>query len=227
MQEILLPKTTKEGKPRISYSQVKLFNEAKSFNLGIEGVLEYMATYFLGYTFPDIGWGQFGEEVESYIAKRENADKFTETEKKTLNDIETLELQSDKFSIDYGQFELYGIIDDRSTDWTKIRDYKTASKNSAKQYYEDDYVQLDLYALKAVEVTGIIPELEVCVIERKGNANFGGGRDALTVGDNVWYISKKTNEERLERLKKEVFRTVVEISEYYKLYLKLNNNGRK
>lgn len=227
MQEIILPRLTAEGKPRISYSQVKLFNEAKSFNLGIEGVLEYMATYFLGYTFPDIGWGQFGEEVESYIAKREQADKFTDAEKEVLNKIKPLDFQSDKFSIDYGQFELYGIIDDRSKDWTQIRDYKTASKNSKKQYETDDYVQLDLYALKAVEVTGIIPELEVCVIERKGNANFGGGREALTVGDNVWYIPKKTSEARLDALKKEVFRTVVEISEYYKLFLKLNENGTK
>lgn len=229
MSKIILPRTTADGKPRVSYSQVKLFNEAKSFNLGVEGILEYMAVYFLGYNFPDKGWGQFGHEVEDYIAERKGADFFSEREKKVLEQIKPLGVMSDEFSIDYGEFVLTGIIDDRSEDWARLRDYKTASKNSSKQYEKDDYVQLDLYALKAIEETGIIPELEVCVIERKGNANFGGGRDALTVGKDVWYIPKQTSEERLTELKQNIFETVVKISDFYKLFLKLNNvsNGKK
>lgn len=223
--KIILPRTTKDGKPRVSYSQVKLFNEAKSFNLGVEGILEYVASYFLGYTFPDVGWGEFGQDVEDYIGARAKADRFSIKEKETLNKVKPLGVLSDKFEIDYGEFVFTGIIDDRSNDWDKIRDYKTASKNSKKQYYEDDYVQLDLYALKALEETGIIPELEVCIIERKGNANFGGGRDALTVGDNIWYVPKKTSEERLETLKQTIFKAVCEISDYYKLFLKLNKNS--
>lgn len=226
--KIILPRTTKDGKPRVSYSQIKNFNAIKSFNLGVEGKLEYMVDYFLGYTFPDVGWGEFGEDVESYIADRSTADKFTKDEQTVLDEVKPLDVQSDKFSIDYGEFELTGIIDDRSADWSMIRDYKTASKNSAKQYYKDDYVQLDLYALAGVEATGIIPELEVCIIERKGNANFGGGRDALKVGKEVWYVPKETSEERLETLKQTIFKTVCEISDYYKLFLKLNtvNNGK-
>lgn len=226
MSEILLPRTTEAGKPRVSYSQVKAFNELKSFNLGVEGKLEYMISYFFGRTFPDIGWGQFGEEVESYISVREGEDKFTNAEKEVLNKIQPLEVQADKFSIDYGEFEFFGIIDDRLADWSKIRDYKTASKNSKKQYETDDYKQLDIYALAGVEKTGIIPELEVCVIERNGNANFGGGRQALTVGKEIWYIPKKTSEERLDMIKKDIFKTVIEISDYYKMFLKLNKNGK-
>lgn len=222
MTQIILPRTNKDGKPRVSYSQIKLFNDLKSFNLGVEGKMEYIISYFLGYTYPDIGWGEFGEDVETYIGTRAGADKFTDKEKSTLEKIEPLGVLSDKFDIDYGEFILTGIIDDRTEDWSRIRDYKTASKNSKKQYEEDDYVQLDLYALKGLEVTGVIPELEVCVIERKGNANFGGGREALTVGDAIWYIPKKTNEERLEALKKHIFQTVVEISDLYKIYLDLN-----
>lgn len=222
VNNIILPRTTENGKPRISYSQVKLFNDTKSFNLGVEGILEYMVVYFLGHTFPDTGWSIFGKDVEEYIANRDGEEKFTKTEKETLNKIEVLGVLSDNFEIDYGEFVLTGIIDDRTEDWSKIRDYKTASKNSAKQYYKDNYVQLDLYALAGVEATGIIPELEVCIIERKGNANYGGGRDALKVGKEIWYVPKQTTEERLETLKQKIFKTVCEISEYYKLFLKLN-----
>jgi hypothetical protein len=226
--KIVLPRTTKEGKPRVSYSQVKNFNAIKSFNLGVEGKLEYMVDYFLGYTFPDVGWGEFGQDTEDYIGERAGADKFTDAEKSVLEKIEPLGVLSDKFSIDYGEFVLTGIIDDRSEDWSKIRDYKTASKNSSKQYYEDDYVQLDIYALAGLEITGVIPELEVCVIERKGNAMFGAGRDALKVGKEIWYIPRQTSEERLDAIKQNIFKTVVEISEYYKLFLKLNTvqNGK-
>jgi len=221
--KIILPRTTDTGKPRISYSQIKLFNDIKSFNLGIEGIYEYMVIYFLGHNYADIGWGTFGQDVEDYVGERKGADKFTVAEKNTLEKIEPLGVLSDKFEIDYGEFVLMGIIDDRSEDWSRIRDYKTASKNSAKQYEKDDYVQLDLYALASIEKTGVIPELEVCIIERKGNAMFGGGRNALTVGDEVWYLAKQTNKQRLDDLKKHIFKTVVEISEYYKLFLKLNS----
>ena len=80
-----------------------------------------------------------------------------------------------------------------------------------------------MYALKAIEETGVIPKLEVCIIERKGNANFGGGRKALKVGKSVWYVERETNEERLDKLRAEIEETVKEISNYYKTYLKVNS----
>lgn len=219
--EILLPKTTEEGKPLISYSQIKAFNETKGFNTKAEGKLEYIYKYFLGYKFPDLGWAEFGKDVEAFIADREGGEKFTEEERQTLEKIETLGITGEQFYLDYGAFVFTGIIDDRTEDWSKLRDYKTASKKSVKQYFLDDYTQLDLYALAAIEKTGLIPSLEVCAIERKGNA-FRGGREVLKVGGEVWYIEKKTTEERLQRLKDEIFSTAIKISEYYKVFLKFN-----
>lgn len=67
---INLPKKTDQGIPYISHSQYKLWKEAKSFNLGINGKIEYFASYFLGYKFPDKGWGEFGNDVETYITER-------------------------------------------------------------------------------------------------------------------------------------------------------------
>lgn len=222
MDKIILPRTTEEGKPRVSYSQIKLFNEAKSFNRKIEGKKEYIINYFLGYEQPESGWGRFGKEVEAYIGVREEADKFTDEEKAVLEQIKPLGVLGDKFAIDYGEFVISGIIDDRTEDWSKIRDYKTASKSSKKQYEQEDYKQLDLYALAAIEKTGLIPELEVCAIERKGSLFGGGGREKLTVGGQIWYIPKKTTEARLQELKKHIFKTVLEISDYYKVFLRLN-----
>lgn len=219
--EIFLPTTTDEGKPRISYSQIKAFKDLKGFNTKQEGKLEYIYKYFLGYRFPDLGWAEFGKDVEAYIADREAAEKFTEAEKEVLNKIETLGVTGEQFFIDYGAFVFTGIIDDRTEDWRKLRDYKTASKKSVLQYYKEEYTQLDLYALAAIEKTGVIPELEVLAIERKGNA-YRGGRGVLKVGGEVWTIEKGTTEERLQRLKEEIFTTVAEISEYYKIFLKYN-----
>lgn len=219
---IKLPRTNKEGKPRVSYSQIRLFNEAKTFRMQTEGVLEYIAVYFFGVTSSDVGWGQFGKDVEAYIAERKKGDFFTDDEKRVLEEVEVLGVTSDDFELDFGDFVLSGIIDDRLEDWSKIRDYKTASKNSKKQYEKSTYKQLDLYALKGLEATGKIPRLEVCVIERKGNAAYGGGREALKVGSNIWYIEKKTNEKKLRELKTKIRETVLEISEYYKIFLKYN-----
>jgi hypothetical protein len=107
-------------------------------------------------------------------------------------------------------------------DRTHIRDYKTASEKSCKKYYEDPYEQLDVYALAVQQETGKVPKkLEVCAIERTGNG-FKGGRNVLKVGENIWYIERKTSKERLAKLEDKIQQTVEEISFYYKIFKKLN-----
>lgn len=220
---IQLPRKTKEGKPRISYSQYTGWKELKSFNLGVDGFSEYMARYFFGYNFGDKGWAEFGNDVEDYICSRGSSDKFNDKEKLVMEQVETLGVFQDSFEIDFGDFVFFGIIDDRLDDWSIIRDYKTASKSSSEKYKQDDYVQLDFYAMKSIEINGEIPKMEVCVIERKGNCMFMGGREVLTVGDNIWYYSRATNMDRIESLKDDLFKVVKDISDHYKLYLKINN----
>lgn len=218
---IVLPRTTKEGKPRISYSQIKMWNSLKAFNYKAEGALEYMIEYFYGETSEDSGWGQFGKEVEAYIGERVGGESFSQAEKDTLEKIEPLGVLSDEFEIDFVDFAVTGIIDDRSADWAKIRDYKTASHNSKKQYYKPDYIQLSVYALAALEEHGIIPQTEVCIIERKGRV-FGKGRAGLTVGGEIWYVDKTPSIQDLHDLKNNICRTVKQISDYYKMFLKIN-----
>lgn len=223
MQEntIQLPKKTDEGKPYISFSQYKNWRAKKSFNLGIEGRQEYILEYFHGYGFPDKGWAEFGNDVEDYICERKGAEKFTDSEKETLGSIETLGVYQKRFEIDLGEFVVIGYIDDLLEDLTKIRDYKTASKNSSKQYYTDTYWQLDLYAMWVVQQTGKIPELEVVIVERKGNCMFQGGREVLSVGNEVWYVPRETSYERLDWLKNDLIQVATEISDAWKVYQKL------
>lgn len=220
--KIELPRC-KDGKYYTSYSQINDWNSAKGFSTGLKGKQEFILKYFAGINFPDTaGFAQFGNEVENYILNREDSDKFTDEEKETLDKIQKLDLHQHEIMIPFEGFYVKGFIDDMSNDYTWIRDYKTASLNSSKKYYEDDYKQLDFYALGIRAATGVLPsKLEVCAIERLGNG-FRGGRDVMSVGKEIWYIDRKTDEARLKELEEYIVKTVHEISDYYKVYKQLN-----
>lgn len=219
---MILPKKDKDGNYFISYSQINGWNEAKGFNTGAPGKQEYIRRYFLGERYDAGPFAVFGKEVEDYIATRSGADKFTEAERKVLDQIEPLGVFQHEFKLQYDGFYVWGFIDDRKADFKKIRDYKTGSVKSSAKYSEDGYDQLDLYALAIQQETGTIPEeLEVCIIERTGNG-FRGGRDVLKVGENVWYVQRKTHVERLANLEQKIQNTVKQISHTYEVFLKLN-----
>lgn len=219
-----LPRIDKEtGRPYISYSQYKLWNSDKSFNLGVEGKLEYIQEYMLGREFPDAGWGQFGHEVEDYICKRANAQAFTEEERKILHQITPLGQFQVQGLLNMGDYDIKVVLDDATPDFSKIRDYKTASKRSSQQYFSDDYIQLDLYGEWVYRTTGKYPELEVCIIERGGNCMFGKGRGALFVKGEIWYHTRQTNVDRVNALLDDMDKTAKEISEYYQGFAFLNN----
>jgi hypothetical protein len=220
---MILPRIDKEGNYYISYSQITAWHEAKGFDTGLSGKVEFIRKYFLGETFEDTkGFGTFGTQVEGYITERNYADKFTDKEKQVLEQIKPLGIFQKEFKIQYDGFYVLGYIDDALPDYTKIRDYKTASKKSGKKYEEDDYFQLDLYALGIKKEFGKLPKsLEICIIERLGNG-FNGGRDVMSVGNDVWYVHRTTDKKRLDNLQKKIIATAKEISEYYEVFTKLN-----
>jgi hypothetical protein len=225
MTEIILPRRDSEGKYYISYSQLTSFKSLKSFNLGIEGKLEYIRSYFFGEQFPDAGWAEFGAEVEDYICHIDREYNLTDKEKATLNQIEPLGVFQQEIKIPlFENVYLLGYIDDASSGFKKIRDYKTASQNSKKRYYEPDYIQLPLYAEGVKVITGEYPkEAEVCIIERKGNV-FGmeNRRDLLSVGEQVWYHPIDISPARIQGVLMQAKATVFEVSELYKTFLKIN-----
>lgn len=207
----------------VSYSQIKLWNDIKGYNTGLLGKQEYIQRYFLNYKWEDKGgFAQFGKEVEEYLTNRNFEESFDKDEKEVLNSVECLGVFQKEIKIKYDGFTLIGYIDDCTEDFKHLRDIKTASESSSKKYYEDDYQQLDIYALGIEHEFGYLPEkLEVCVIEREGNG-FRGGRSVMKVGKNVWYIDKKIDKKRLKKIDNYIISSVKEISEYYKTFLKLN-----
>lgn len=79
-----------------------------------------------------------------------------------------------------------------------------------------------MYALAIRNIHGFIPQkLEVVCIERLGNG-FKGGRDVMTVGKEIWYINKETNNEKLDKLYDDILKTAKEISSYWEVFCKLN-----
>ena len=215
---IELPKSF-NGKPQVSYSQIDLWNSIKGFNTGLPGYYEYVRKYFLNEKYTDYGWGQFGNEVQEYIQERKCPECFNDQEKEVLDKIEVFGEPEVEMIIDFDSFVLLGFKDEESKDKKLIRDYKTASMSSKQKYFKEDYFQLDVYALHTYKELGFIPKIELCIIERGGNA-FKGGRKSLTVGTEVWYHTVQTSKDRLKLVENYILETVEEISDYYKIFKK-------
>ena len=222
-KEIVLPRQDEEGNYYISYSQINLWQDLKSFNLGVLGKYEYILSYFFGEDWPDVGWALHGTLCENYITERKDGEYFTDEEKKVLESIETLGEFQHEIKINFDGFYVKGFIDDMTPDMKHIRDYKTCSLNSSKKYYKPEYKQLHLYSLYVLQETGKVPEkCEVVMIEREGNAFRTPGKENLKVGKNVWRHEIEVKEEDLEELQVDMLKTVQEISDCYKVFLKLN-----
>lgn len=221
-----MPRKDKDGINYISYSQYSSYKSESGFNTGFPGNIEYIMSYFMGQTWPDSGFAQFGKDVEDYICEKAASETFTAKEREVMNGIVPLGRFQQEVKLWLGaDLYLLGYIDDATQDLMHIRDYKTASENSSKRYYEDDYAQLDLYAMWVKQETGKLPDkMEVCIIERKGNC-FGmvNRRDLLSLGSRVWYHERKTTEERLDKIKAGLMKVVFEISDRYKVYKQLKN----
>lgn len=221
---MILPRRDENGDYYISYSQISLFKDTKSFSLGILGKYEYIISYFLGVKFPSAGWSEFGSSVEDYICLREKAEEFTDAEKAVLETVDVLGVFQEevKLKLIDGVY-LLGYIDDRTEDWTMISDFKTCSKASSAKYYKPEYYQLDFYGAFVLQEKGFIPLARVAMIERKGNC-FGmvDARDKLSVGNEVWYHMRDVTKERIDYIVKDAVNVVHEISELYKIFLKVN-----
>ncbi len=246
--QIVLPRIYKgenkelHGTPCISWSQIETWNDKQGFNTGLDGRTEYMMKYFFGLEFEDMGWGQFGTEVEAYITLR-NLDR-TALDKKSLADLEAAErnlsipeqkrlqgieplgIFQEEVCVNFdNKFIVFGFKDDVSPDYKHLRDYKTKSASSKKDLILPKKHQLELYVLDILRRGYPIPEIiEYTIIERLGGmACFNGeGRKSLTVGPNIWTQPIIITPERLEVTKQVVTKAVYEISSYYKTFLKLN-----
>ena len=178
--------------------------------------------YFLKHKFDDIGWAEFGQDVETSILTQDFS-KFSQPECDTLKKVKALDLSQYKIEIDFGWFKLIGYIDTISKDFSLLKDFKTASIKSKEKYYKDEYEQAYIYAIGIKEQVGFYPKIEIEIIERLGNA-YKGGRPALSVGTEVWVVDKEMTKEIEEKLRDKIVKVAEEISNYYQTFLKLNNH---
>lgn len=235
------------GLPYVSWSQVESFNDKSGFNTGLLGEFEYLLGRFTGVEFIDMGWGQFGSETEAYITLRKLSKKelgkledkireeldaalknFSDKEKSVLDKIEFLGVFQDEicYYVEELNVIVLGYIDDRSPEVKgkvkKLRDYKTKSESSKKDLHDDKKHQIELYILGLKQRGLEVESAEYCIIERLGGKECmgGGGREALSIGDRVWYEPYSWDEERLKVTHQMIVDTVTRISSLYTTYQK-------
>ena len=167
-----LPKKDKQGKSYLSYSQISLFRIDKQ---------EYKEVYINNKPFKGNEYTDFGSKVGSALEYNDFSE-FTGTEATILKLCTRLDLFERKTVLNYDKDNFYikGFIDTINNDLTHIIDYKTGGKQKEFKYSEDNYIQIQLYALSIMQETGVKPSKgTVEFIRRKGNA-FKGQK--LTVG---------------------------------------------
>lgn len=207
---MILPKQNKQGEYYLSYSQVSSFLKNKK---------DYFKRYFFGEGIDFTAYLDFGKDLGEAIAKGDYSN-YKPSEQKLLNQIVRLDEFEKEIRIDFDGFHIIGYIDSNCKDYDHIIDYKTAGIGKEAQYTEEDYIQLQLYALGIKQQYGKVPKrAEVHAIERLGNAYKG---EPLTVGNNINIIPIDISEERLTFAKETVERAAKEISDYYQIFLQLN-----
>tara|TARA_R110000787_G_scaffold161960_2_gene275322 strand:- start:288 stop:911 length:624 start_codon:yes stop_codon:yes gene_type:complete len=201
-----LPKKDKKGKSYLSYSQISLFKRDKE---------EYKDIYINNRKFEGNEYTDFGSKVGEALEKN-NFDSFTLTEGTILKMCTRLDIFERRTILDYDKYNFYvvGYIDTIDNDLTTIIDYKTGGKNKELQYKEDNYFQIQLYALSIMQETGIEPKKGLIeFIRRKGNAFKG---EKLIIGNEPPIkIDIDLSMDRLKKVYWDILKTAKEIEKFY------------
>lgn len=207
---IQLPKKDKEGKQYISYSQISTWKKNKR---------NYIRRYFFDEKFLGNAYTEFGKKVGEALENNDFSG-FSKEQKITLKKATRLDLFEREIKWEFDEFYVVGYIDTVDKELTTLIDYKTGDiKTKISEYNTDDYTQLDIYCGAILQETGKMPKKAfVELIDRKGN---GFKNEELVVGDTIENIPKKITLKRLKEVEKEVVDIVNEISDYYKVFLKL------
>ena len=116
-----LPKKDENNVNYISYSQIKMWNEEKTFLKNYSGKEGYIRRYFFKEKEEDFtGYSRFGTEVENYITLRMDGDKFSNKEKQLLETIKPLGVFQKEFRLEYDDFYVIGYIDDLTEDFSEF-----------------------------------------------------------------------------------------------------------
>lgn len=207
---ILLPKKDKKtGKQMVSYSQLSCWKEK---------FRDYVRRYFFTEKFNGNDYTDFGHKVGTAL-ETDDYSKFSKAEQTTLKKVTRYDDFERRIEWHFEEFFVLGFIDTSTTIPTHIGDYKTGDPDKVTVKYEsDDYQQLEIYSGAIQQETGKLPEeAHVFIIERTGNPY----KEDLKVGKRIVVVTRDITQEKIDKVKEDVLNIVQEISEYYKVFLKL------
>lgn len=215
-----------DGLPKISYSQYSSWNDPLYKN-------QYILGYMFGIPQPGNIFSDFGGYCGIFLETggEECHPSLTEETIATLRKIErpaNAEYEKETVLVretQYGSYSVQGFIDqtfDNEDGTTTVIDLKTGNPDSKIEYYgSKKYQQTTLYSYyldtmenKKIGYSGVI------LACRKGN---GRGVHVLRLPGQLEHIPTPYSRERAETFLLEVDRTVKEISDMYKVFLKVNN----
>lgn len=203
-----LPKKDKNGRSKLSYSQIAQF---------LRDPKEYMEIYIKNRPFEGNAYTEFGNKVGKAL-EFNNFQGFSIDEVDTLKKVTRLDEFEKMVKIEFNDFYMIGFIDTLSSDYNTIIDYKTGGKNKESEYEKDTYTQLQYYALGLRQQYKITPqEAYVNFIRREGNAFRG---EILKVAnEEPIMIPVDVSYERLKRVYWNTFKVAKEIEKLYEWYL--------
>lgn len=236
MSKIILPRIYKseggkfahlDGLPKLSYSQITAWNEKKYQP-------DYIRQYFFGEKQDSGAYAAFGsacgESLEHRGQKLEYSNPLlSEKDIEILNSINleegaiyerevTYEVKDTKGNV---LFVLQGFIDKNTMTKkkTNILDYKTGNIGKKRDFYGgEEYNQTIFYMGALIEEGYEVGECGVEILDRKGNAFRG---ESLYLSGETEYIPTPFTKARFNSFIKDATKIAKEISEYYKVLLKV------
>lgn len=210
---IKLPKSDDKGQ-YLSYSAMTCFNKERR---------KYIREYFLKEPRTTNDYLEFGSKVGEALETNDFS-KFSEEEQKLLKKVPRLHEFERPINLWFEDqaFRVMGFIDSNDEALKNVIDYKTTTNDGSKmaQYSEPDYLQLVIYGMAIEQEKGVHPEsIKIIGIGRNGNAFQG---ETLTVGDTLFEQELEISAERKEYAKEYILKTAKEITEYTKVFEKIN-----
>ena len=222
-KQLVLPRKDKEGNYYISYSQISKFKRSKR---------EYIRQYFFGEDTASEAlkkYGAFGHLIGEAFENNDYS-AFEGEDLKFMKGVSKYDEFERKIKLQMDGFYVLGFIDSNTypTKGKKpyikqILDYKTGDVAKKMSDYESkDYNQLEIYAGGLRQEFGKLPDMaHVVLIGREGNAFKG---EDLTLNRKIAIIERPLSEETVDEAIEEVQTVAEEISDLYKVFLKLKGD---
>ena len=232
---IILPKVYKDNskeqkykslnkKPKISYSQYNSWNSS-------EYRPDYIKQYMVGIPIPSGIFADFGSSVGTWIEGKgtgnmnchdEYSHLLSDSDREFLQTLEYPDnsIYEDYIVVDMGDYCIEGYMDRGIYNKKSVivEDFKTGAIKKKKDYYASpDYQQTRLYSYQKENEGYEIEDCRVLLLDRAGN---NSAKSPIRLTGEIEVIPTLYDRKDTEVFLEDVTRTVHEISDYYKKYLK-------